>query len=92
MSFEMNRSLHDDCQLAFCWRSSCGEGHLVEKEIGPFSLWPISFPPKFGYAATFEGDIFPELLGVTESLNSNINGISGRLMASLSTHEEGRQQ
>src|SRR5262249_35144539 len=71
MSFEMNRSLHDDCRLAFCWRSACCEGHLIEKEIGPFSHWPISFPSLSGLLQLYLGDIFPELLWVTESLNSN---------------------
>jgi hypothetical protein len=77
MSFEMNRSLHDDCQLAFCWRSACCEGHLIEKEIGPFSHWPISFPSLSGLLQLYLGDIFPELLWVTESLNSNTASACG---------------
>jgi len=36
-----------------------GEGHLIQKEIGPTSHWPISF-----------FSIAPNLRGVTFSLNT----------------------
>ena len=70
MSFLMNRSVHGDRQFVLNWRSPCCGGHLVEKEIGPTSHWPISF--LFQNATNFRGDIFPEHLKVSESLNSNI--------------------